>query len=141
MVKTVYDTCQRIIKGEEDIYPPGYTPLADAEWQKLEDNTVDPYLHNKIGKRSGAHAIFMAFHHGNIEATVTREQICQTVKELDLCDEDMDANYHQGRMYGAWKAKDTLIKRGFLLEYKAGVSFTDRGFRSNGKHTYSITGR
>jgi ERCC4-type nuclease len=130
--------CQKIVTGQEPIYPPGFTPLSDAEFRSLEENAVDPYL-DKMSKRSGAHAILMAFHHGSIEATVTRERICQTVRDLDLCDEPMDANFHQGRMYGAWKAKDTLIKHGFLLEYKAGARYTDRGFRSNGAHTYSIT--
>lgn len=141
LTKTVYETCQRIIKGEEPLYPPGYIPLAHAEFEALEHNQVDPYLENKCAKRSGAHAILMAFHHGSIEATVTKDQICETVRQLNLCDEVMEANFHQGRMYGAWKAKDTLIKHGYLLEYKAGVSYGSRGFRSNGRHTYSITGK
>jgi hypothetical protein len=140
LTKTVYETCQRIIRGQEPLHPPGYVALSQAEFEALECRQVDPYLESKCAKRSGAHAILMAFHHGNIEATVTREQICKTVRHLNLCDEVMEANFHQGRVYGAWKAKDTLIKHGFLLEYKAGVSYTDRGFRSNGMHTYSITG-
>ncbi|KAG7347817.1 ERCC4 domain containing protein [Nitzschia inconspicua] len=141
LTKTVYETCQRIIRGQEPLHPPGYVALSRAEFETLENRQVDPYLENRCAKRSGAHAILMAFHHGNIEATVTREQICETVRHLNLCDEVMEANYHQGRMYGAWKAKDTLIKHGFLLEYSAGVSYTSRGFRSNGMHTYSITER
>jgi hypothetical protein len=141
LTKTVYETCQRIVKGQEPLYPPGYSAMPQSELTALENTQVDPYLEKKCARRSGAHAILMAFHHGNIEATVTKDQICDTVQQLNLCDEAMEANYHQGRMYGAWKAKDTLIKHGYLIEYKAGVSFTDRGFRSNGKHTYSITGK
>jgi hypothetical protein len=113
--------------------------MSDAELAELGDNIVDPYL-EKIGKRSGAHAILMTFHHGRFVAPVTNDQICEIVKRLNLCDSEMEANYHQGRMYGAWKAKDTLVSHGFLQEHKTGVSYTGGGFRSNGKHRYSITG-
>lgn len=106
---------------------------------ELQQNIVDPYW-DKIGKRSGAHAILMSFHHGRFNGPVTSDQICSVAKRLNLCDSEMEANYHQGRMYGAWKAKDTLVGHGLLDEHKMGVSYTDRGFRSNGKHRYSITG-
>lgn len=139
LTRTVHEVIQRIIRGEEPIHPRGYIPLTAAELQALEDTVVDPYLETKIGKRSGAHAILMAFHHGAIDTSVTKDQIFRVVRDLDLCDSEMDANFHQGRQYGAWKSKDTLIRHGFLQEHKANIQMTDRGFRSTGKHLYSIT--
>ena len=133
--------CQKIVKEFEPIYPPGFQRMTDEEFDKLRNETVDPYLKSRIKKRGGAHAILMAFYHGNLPQTATRELICRTVEQYNLCDEQMDANFHQGRMYGAWKSKDTLVRNGYLVEYKAGVRFTDRGFRSNGLHTYSLTGK
>lgn len=135
----MYESIQRIVKGEEPILPRGYTPLSAAELDSLEDTIVDPYLEKKISKRCGAHAILMAFHHGTIDTSVTKDQIIKVVRDLNLCDNEMDANWHQGREYGAWKAKDTLIRHGFLQEHKASIRMTDRGFRANGKHLYSIT--
>ena len=139
LTKKSYEMCQNIVKGLEPIYPPGFQRMTDEEFQRLRNETVDPYIKSHIKKRGGAHAILMAFHYGNLSQTVTKQTICQTVKQFNLCDEEMDANFHQGRMYGAWKSKDTLVRKGYLIEYKAGVRFTDRGFRSNGMHTYSIT--
>jgi ERCC4-type nuclease len=139
LTRTVHEVILRIIKGEEPIHPRGYTPLTAAELDKLEETITDPYLETKIGKRSGAHAILMAFHHGTIDTSVTKYQIFKVVSDLDLCDSEMDANFHQGRQYGAWKSKDTLIRHGFLQEHKASIRMTDRGFRTTGKHLYSIT--
>jgi hypothetical protein len=137
--RTVHQVVQRIIRGEEPIHPRGYIPLTAAELNALEDTIVDPYIEIKIGKRSGAHAILMAFHHGAIDTSVTKDQIFRVVRDLDLCYSEMDANFLQGRQYGAWKSKDTLIRHGFLHEHKANIQMTDRGFRATGKHLYSIT--
>ena len=87
--------------------------------------------------RGGAYAILMAFHHSNTK-TLSKDQVCQLAQEY--CDEDMEANFHAGRMHGAWSSNETLSKHNLLAKegnnrhYVAGV-----GFRSNGPARLTLT--
>lgn len=134
-VKTVYEECVKIINGELPIYPPGFTALTPAERQNLEESAFLPYI-EQLQRESGGYAILLAFHFSQQES-MTKDQICRIGQ--DYCREQMMENYHAGRMYGAWKANETLARHGLLTVHKAGVSYTNLGFRSNGKNTYMIT--
>lgn len=87
--------------------------------------------------RGGAYAILMAFHHSSTK-TLSKPQICQLAQPY--CDEDMDADFHAGRMHGAWAANKTLLKHHLLTtegnnrQYIHGV-----GFRSNGCASFTLT--
>ena len=139
-VKTVYEECVNIIKGEAPIYPPGFTPLNPAERKQiLEDSAVSaafsPYI-EQMQRESGGYAILLAFHFSQRD-NMTKDEICRIGQ--DYCKEQMSENYHAGRMFGAWKGNETLARHGLITVHKAGARWTERGFRSNGKHTYMIT--
>ena len=135
LAKTVYEECVKIIQEEAPMYPPGFTPLSQQEIDQMEQNDAHPYI-DKMKRRGGAYAIMMAFYVSGRD-TMTKDQICTLAQPH--CDEQMEANFHQGRMYGAWKSKDTLIRHDFLTEHKQGVQYTNQGFRSNGKNLYQMS--
>jgi ERCC4-type nuclease len=87
--------------------------------------------------RGGAYAILMAFYHSSTK-TLSKPQICQLAQPY--CDEDMDGDFHAGRMHGAWAANKTLLKHHLLTtegnnrQYIHGV-----GFRSNGCAAFTLT--
>lgn len=79
----------------------------------------------------------MAFHHSSTKS-LSKTQICQLAQPY--CDEDMDGDFHAGRMHGAWAANKTLLKHHLLTtegnnrQYIHGV-----GFRSNGCASFTLT--
>jgi ERCC4-type nuclease len=132
--KTVYELCQKIIREEAPIFPPGYTPLNPEERSQMEEN--GPYLQD-LKKHGGAYAILLAFHF-SARDTMTKDQILSNAQPYS--NEAMDSDYFAGRMYGAWKGKDTLVKHDLLTEHKSGPRWIlNQGFRSKGKHSFSIT--
>ena len=133
--KTVYEECVKIVKEEAPIYPPGFAPLSPQERQQMSDIAFLPYI-DKMARESGGYAILLAFHFSGRDS-LTIDQICSMAQPY--CRDEMRANYHAGRMYGAWKSKDTLVRHGLITEHKAGARWTGGGFRSNGKNTYSIS--
>ena len=133
--KTVYEECVKIVKEEVDIYPPGFAPLSAQERQQMADVTFLPFI-DKMARESGGYAIMLAFHFSGRDS-LSIDQICTMAQPY--CRDEMRANYHAGRMYGAWKSKDTLVRHGLITEHKAGARWTEGGFRSNGKNTYSIS--
>ncbi|CAB9502680.1 expressed unknown protein [Seminavis robusta] len=136
LTKTVYEECVKIIKGQADIEPPGFSPLSEAELMHARDNTVNPYITN-MQKNSGAYAILLAFYISGKDS-LSKQEIIALGQQF--CSSEMEANYFAGRLYGAWKSKDTLIRHGLITQHKTGASYIpNRGFRSNGKHTFSIS--
>ncbi|KAI2494278.1 crossover junction endonuclease MUS81 [Fragilaria crotonensis] len=128
-----------IMSGNKSIIPDGHIPQneeqANLAGQKGSWDNY-PYL-KKIKMRGGAYAILMAFHHSSTK-TLSKPQICQLAQPY--CDEDMDADFHAGRMHGAWAANKTLLKHHLLTtegnnrQYIHGV-----GFRSNGCASFTLT--
>ena len=112
------------------------TPIAAAAASVSASNnpyTNDHYMRSmKI--RGGAFAILMAFHHSQTDV-LRKAQICQEAQRY--CDDQMDSNYHAGRMYGAWKAIDTL-KSHHLVTEQGFATHTGRGFRDR-PHEYTLT--
>jgi len=133
--KTVYEECVRIIKGEARVLPEGFAFLSQDEHRQIEEHAMMPYI-EKLAKGSGAYAILLAFHLSGRD-TLSKNEIIRLAQPH--CNSEMEANYHSGRMFGAWKSKDTLVSHGLITEHKAGVRYTPGGFRSNGKSTYSIS--
>lgn len=133
--KTVYEECVRIIKGETPILPPGYAALNPAEQRVMEESTFLPYI-ERMERESGGYAILLAFHFSQRDS-MTKEEICRIAQ--DYYKDEMTENYHAGRMYGSWKANETLARHDLITIHKTGARWTERGFRSNGKNTYSIT--
>jgi ERCC4-type nuclease len=143
---TMYELCRRIIAGTEPALPPGYVPtlVEDRNGNTNETNTSNrstnafenhPYL-TKIKIRGGAFAILMAFHLSQT-TTMTKAQIIAAGQRF--CDEQMEADFHQGRMHGAWKAVDTL-KRHLLIHVNSTVQYREgRGMRAAGEFTYQLT--
>ena len=87
--------------------------------------------------RGGAYASLMAFYYSTTK-TLSKGEICLLAQPY--CDEDMDGNFHAGRMYGAWAAHKTLLTHNLLVaegnncRYVHGV-----GFRSNGSTRFTLT--
>lgn len=140
MKKTIYETARDIIEGKKPIIPYGYEPLTAIQIQQMEDATENhfddhPYL-KKIKARSGAYAILMAFHHSATK-TLTKDQLCHLGQQH--CDEEMMANYHAGRMFGAFKGKDTLTKHDLIIQDNGGGPRNVGGRWTQSKHTYSLT--
>ena len=133
--KRVYEECVKIIQQESTIFPDGYVQLSSEEVKHLQENTMMPYV-EQMAQRSGAYAMLLAFHISGKDSLSKQEMIRLGQPH---CSTEMESNYHAGRMYGAWKAKDTLVRHGLITEHKAGVRYTPVGFRSNGQNTYSIS--
>lgn len=134
--KTIANECIAIIEGRKPIFPPGYLPTTAEERELVPDGNPydnDPYL-KKIKARGGAYAILLAFHHST-QKTLNKEQICRAAQPF--CDEQMKENYLDGRTYGAWKSKDTLVKHGLLTQNNT-RQFGDNGWRSNGVWTWTL---
>ena len=85
--------------------------------------------------RGGAYAILMAFHHSQTDV-LRKAQICREGQQF--CDDQMDSNYHAGRMYGAWKAIDTLKSHHLVTEQGFATHTPGRGFRDR-PHEYTLT--
>jgi hypothetical protein len=135
--KTVEEECRGIIQGHRPILPEGYIPITMEDRRLVPQGNPydqDPYL-KKIKMQGGAYAILLAFHLSQ-SSTMTKEQICAAAQPH--CDEQMDANWHAGRSYGAWSSKKTLVKHNLLQENKA-TQNGERGFRSTGALTWTLT--
>jgi hypothetical protein len=134
--KTVDEECRAIIAGRKPILPPGYLATTTEERQLVPSGNPydnDPYLKN-IKARGGAYAILLAFHH-SAKQTLTKDQICRAAQPF--CDEPMKESFHDGRYFGAWKSKDTLVKHGLLTQNNS-RQFGERGWRSNGVWTWTL---
>jgi ERCC4-type nuclease len=70
---------------------------------------------------------------------MSKAQLCSAAQPF--CDELMEANYHQGRMRGAWSSITTLEKHGLVSVHKAGVAWNDQagGLRALGSNSYRLT--
>lgn len=150
---TVRRLCEDIINGVKEIYPDGHVPT-NQEHASIENPSTplsntrrpttgtsgsnNPFENDRyvrdITIRGGAFAILMAFRYSLTEI-LTKRDICREAQKF--CDTEMEGNYHAGRTFGAWKAKDTLKNRNLLKEqgYK---HYTPNGFRDR-QHTYSLT--
>ena len=116
--------CRDIIAGKQPVLPPGYVATRPEDRTTGNPFANHPYL-TKIKLRSGAFAILMAFHLSQ-RATMTKDDIIATGQRF--CDEEMEANYHAGRSYGAWKGNDTLKKHGLItsdhrVQFRPGEDF------------------
>lgn len=70
----------------------------------------------------------MAFHQSTTK-TLGKKDICRLAQPH--CDNEMEGNYHAGRMYGAWKSIDTLVKHGLVSRPGRRATYVHgRGFRS-----------
>ena len=87
--------------------------------------------------RGGSYAILMAFHHSATK-TLSKAQICQLAQPY--CDEEMEANFHAGRMHGAWSSHKTLCTHNFLAKEGDNRRYVPNvGFRSNGPVRLTLT--
>ena len=133
--KSIYDLCQKIIAGQEPELPPGYVATLPEDAHSNNPFETHPYL-TKMKVRGGAFAILMAFHLSQ-RTTMTKDQIIEAGQRF--CDEQMEDNFHAGRMYGAWKANATLKRHG-LIHVNSTVAYREgRGLRAQGKFTYELT--
>ena len=113
-------------------------PHAASSAAGTPSNSNNPFTNDHYMKsmkiRGGAYAILMAFHYSQTEV-LRKNQICQEAQQF--CDEQMESNYHAGRMYGAWKAIDTL-KSHHLVTEQGFATHTGGGFRDR-PHEYTLT--
>jgi hypothetical protein len=87
--------------------------------------------------RGGSYAILMAFHHSATK-TLSKAQICQLAQPY--CDEEMEANFHAGRMHGAWSSHKTLCTHNLLTKEGDNRRYVPNvGFRSNGPARLTLT--
>jgi hypothetical protein len=132
---TTNELCRGIIAGDQPVLPPGYVPTLPEDRVEGNPFATDPYL-TKIKIRGGAFAILMAFHLSQ-RTVLTKEQIIASGQRF--CDEEMDANWHNGRPHGAWSGNTTLKKHG-LINVNNRVAFREGvGLRAQGKSTYELT--
>ena len=95
----------------------------------------DHYM-KKLKIRSGAFGILMAFHHSQ-SSVLEMNTICEEAQRF--CDDQMDSNFHKGRMYGAWASMKTLTSHhlvsdsGFSSGYLSGRILRDH------PHDFSLT--
>lgn len=109
--KTVLKLCEDIINEKESIIPTGYLQTnVDNLDQSVNPFDNDPYL-KKIKLRGGAYAILMAFHNSTT-TTMTKSEIVRDGQQY--CDDEMESNWNAGRIYGAFDAKKTLIRHGYV---------------------------
>jgi ERCC4-type nuclease len=137
--KTIDGLCRRIIAGQEPVLPPGYVPVDDLAASTIPGQNRyrnDPYL-KSIKKRGGAYAILLAFHVSGNDV-MTKQQIIDLAQ--NFCDEQMESNYHAGRVYGAWSSSKTLLSHNFITaQHFVGYSQRAGGVRSMGPSKFAIT--
>ena len=135
--KRVFELCMDIIQGRKQVLPDGYAQVMTSIPGQQQGNPFErhPYL-KTIKARSGSYAILMAFHHSTIK-TLSKDEICS--KAQPFCDTDLDANFHAGRMHGAWSSNKTLLKHGLINQTGGGAQYVDGvGFRGQ-KNYYTLT--
>ena len=149
--KTVQRLCEDVIRGVKSVYPDGHvptnqhqasagggnpsTPVSSAARVPESNNPFarDHYM-RKMKIRGGAFAILMAFRYSMTEILSKRDIIREAQK---FSDEEMEGNYHAGRMYGSWNNIKTLKNRGLVKE-QGYATYTPNGFRDR-PHTFSLT--
>ena len=78
----------------------------------------------------------MAFQHSTLR-TLSKDEICSRAQPF--CDTDMEANFHAGKMHGAWSSNKTLIRHGLVNITAGGANYIDGvGFRGQ-KNRYTLT--
>lgn len=136
---TCLELCRGIILGQQPILPPGYVPVLPEDVSAAVGNPFSnhPYL-TTIKLRGGAFAILMAFYCSQQTGSLTKDQIIAAGQRF--CDEELEANFHAGRTYGAWKSNETLVRHGLIHCNKRRTEYRENvGFRSLGKNTYALT--
>jgi len=142
LTRTVDDLCRKLIAGTEPVIPPGWVDPGSIDAGGANGNNNgnpyfdDPYL-KRIKSRGGAMAILLAFHVSPRDV-LSKSDICRIGQQF--CDDIMEANFHQGRLHGAWSANKTLVKHGLMqangtARYDANAG----GFRSQGAWSYCLT--
>jgi len=160
--KRVDRLCEDVIRGVTNVLPDGHVPTngGDATFEGNDvtsdhtisatvnnnsnnnnnnNNAYDNPFHNdhymkKIKIRGGAYAILMTFQYSQTDI-LRKAQICSEGQKF--CDEQMDANFHAGRMHGAWSSMKTLKTR-HLVNDQGNIRYTGNGFRDS-PHSFSLT--
>jgi ERCC4-type nuclease len=163
LTKRVNRLCEEIIRGIKNIYPDGHVPTNGEDLSNMSGGggvyhsssgisassavssstttaNNNPFNNDHYMKsvkiRGGAFGILMAFHHSQ-SSVLKKNTICEEAQRF--CDDQMDGNYHTGRMYGAWASMKTLTSRhlvsdsGFSGGYVQGRGMRDR------PHDFSLT--
>ncbi|MGK3752984.1 MAG: ERCC4-type nuclease [Bacillariaceae sp.] len=164
LTKRVNRLCEEIIRGVKNVYPDGHVPTNGEDLSNMSGGAAggyhssggisasspvsystttadnNPFNNDHYMKtlkvRGGSFAILMAFHHSQ-SSVLRKSQIC--VEAQRFCDDQMDANFHAGRTYGAWASIKTLTSRNLVSDSGFRGGFVPgRGMRDR-PHDYSLT--
>ena len=107
------------------------TAASPASVPSNSNSNSNPFINdhymNNLKIRGGAFAILMAFYHSQSDV-LRKSQICREAQRF--CDDEMESNFHGGRMYGAWSSMKTLQSHQLVTGGGTNPTFGTRGFRS-----------